>query len=209
MLFSYNFFTFSQPFSQLPYKFYNRKIQNIHLTQPKIKIKMEWVRWSGGFVGVGLRNGFSGFQGWLWWDATKSGWVWTRKNEGDDEARGDFGRRLMVWALLDKDGGDFRLEWVWTDGFTQATKRKEEEQSNHRCVEGTKIAIWLERMSFRWHVLELCLSLSLLGVVSRKWLKVKSKGKWFYAFGGLFYGQRVADFPLTLFFVGAQTHARV
>ena len=45
----------------------------MHLTQPKIKIKMEWVCWSGGFVGVGLRNGFSGFQGWVWWDATKSG----------------------------------------------------------------------------------------------------------------------------------------
>ena len=33
----------------------------------------EWVRWSGGFVKVGLRNGFSRFQGWVWWDATKSG----------------------------------------------------------------------------------------------------------------------------------------
>ena len=32
-----------------------------------------WVRWSGGFVGMGLRNGFSRFQGWVWWDATKSG----------------------------------------------------------------------------------------------------------------------------------------
>ena len=35
MLFSYKFFIFSQ----LPNKFYNRKFQNIHLTQPKIKIK--------------------------------------------------------------------------------------------------------------------------------------------------------------------------
>ena len=32
----------------------------------------EWVRRSGGFVGVGLRNGFSRFRGWVWWDATKS-----------------------------------------------------------------------------------------------------------------------------------------
>ena len=32
----------------------------------------EWVRRSGGFIGVGLRTGFSGFQGWVWWDATKS-----------------------------------------------------------------------------------------------------------------------------------------
>ena len=24
---------------------------------------VEWVRWSGGFVGVGLRNGFSRFMG--------------------------------------------------------------------------------------------------------------------------------------------------
>ena len=39
MLFSYKFFTFSQLFSQHPNKFYYRKIQNIHLTQPKIKIK--------------------------------------------------------------------------------------------------------------------------------------------------------------------------
>ena len=39
MLFSYKFFTFSHLFSQLPNKFYNRKFQNIHLTQPKIKIK--------------------------------------------------------------------------------------------------------------------------------------------------------------------------
>ena len=39
MLFSYKFFTFSQPFSQHPNKFYYRKFQNIHLTQPKIKIK--------------------------------------------------------------------------------------------------------------------------------------------------------------------------
>ena len=35
MLFSYKFFTFSQHSN----KFYNRKFQNIHLTQPKIKIK--------------------------------------------------------------------------------------------------------------------------------------------------------------------------
>ena len=122
MLFFYKFFTFSQPFSQLPNKFYIRKFQNIHLTQPKIKIKIysqhihdifvgegarkserlrerersewmedgggqigwvwgwsgvgwwsvaasrglkngfaEWVRRSGGFVKVGLRNGFSRF----------------------------------------------------------------------------------------------------------------------------------------------------
>ena len=49
----------------------------------------------------------------------------------------------------------------------------------------------------------LCLSLSLLGVVSEKWLKIKPKHKRFYAFGGLFYGQWVADFPLTVFSVGA------
>ena len=35
MLFSYKIFTFSQ----LSNKFYNRQFQNIHLTQPKIKIK--------------------------------------------------------------------------------------------------------------------------------------------------------------------------
>ena len=35
ILFSYKFFTFSQ----LPNKFYIKKFQNIHLTQPKIKIK--------------------------------------------------------------------------------------------------------------------------------------------------------------------------
>ena len=51
-------------------------------------------------------------------------------------------------------------------------------------------------------MLELCLNLSLLGVFSKKWLKIKSKRKQFYAFGGLFYGQQVADFPLTVFFVG-------
>ena len=56
---------------------------------------------------------------------------------------------------------------------------------------------------------ELYLSLSLLGVFSEKWLKVKSKRKRFYAFGGLFYGQQVADFPLTVFSVGAQTLIRV
>ena len=39
MLFSYNFFTFFQ----LSNKFYNRKIQNIHLTQPKIKIKTSFI----------------------------------------------------------------------------------------------------------------------------------------------------------------------
>ena len=39
MLFSYKIFTFSHLFSQLPNKFYNRKFQNIHLTQQKIKIK--------------------------------------------------------------------------------------------------------------------------------------------------------------------------
>ena len=39
MSFSYKCFTFSQPFSQFPNKFYNRKFQNTHLTQPKIKIK--------------------------------------------------------------------------------------------------------------------------------------------------------------------------
>ena len=81
MLFSYNFFTFSQPFSQLPYKFYNRKIQNIHLTQPKIKIKMEWVRRSGfeewvfrvsgmGVVGcnqIRLSLNKKKWRGWLSW----------------------------------------------------------------------------------------------------------------------------------------------
>ena len=36
MLFSYKCFTFSQ----FPNKFHNRKFQNIHLTQPKIKIKL-------------------------------------------------------------------------------------------------------------------------------------------------------------------------
>ena len=39
MQFSYKCFIFSQPFSQLPIKFYNRKFQNTHLAQPKIKIK--------------------------------------------------------------------------------------------------------------------------------------------------------------------------
>ena len=39
MLFSYKIFTFSQPFFQLLNKFYNKKFQNIHLTQPNIKIK--------------------------------------------------------------------------------------------------------------------------------------------------------------------------
>ena len=58
-------------------------------------------------------------------------------------------------------------------------------------------------------MLELCLSLSLLGVFFGKLLKVKSKRKRFYAFGGLFYGQRVADFLLTVFSVGAQTHIKV
>ena len=43
-------------------------------------------------------------------------------------------------------------------------------------------------MSFEWRVLKLCLSLSLLGVFSEKWLKVKSKRRRFYAFGGLFNG---------------------
>ena len=43
MLFSYKIFTFSQPFSQLLNKFYNRKFQNIYLTQPKIKIKTFFV----------------------------------------------------------------------------------------------------------------------------------------------------------------------
>ena len=35
LLFSYIFFTFSQPFSQLPNKFYNRKFQNIHFNTTK------------------------------------------------------------------------------------------------------------------------------------------------------------------------------
>ena len=43
MLLSYKFYTFSQPFSQLPNKFYGRKFQNIHLTQPKIKIKTYFI----------------------------------------------------------------------------------------------------------------------------------------------------------------------
>ena len=65
-------------------------------------------------------------------------------------------------------------------------------------------------MSFRLRVLELCLSVSLLGVFFGKWLKVKSKCKRFYAFGGLFYGQRVADFPLTVFSRGCpNTHKGV
>ena len=49
-------------------------------------------------------------------------------------------------------------------------------------------------------MLELCLSLSLLGVISKKWLKVNQSVNDFNAFGGLFYGQQVADFPLTIFF---------
>ena len=39
MSFSYKFYTFSQH----PNKFYNRKFQNIHLTQPKIKIKTSFI----------------------------------------------------------------------------------------------------------------------------------------------------------------------
>ena len=39
MLFSYKFYTFSQ----LLNKFYNRKFQNIHLTQPKFKIKISFI----------------------------------------------------------------------------------------------------------------------------------------------------------------------
>ena len=35
MLFSYKIFTFSQPFSQIPNKFYNRKFQYIQLTKQK------------------------------------------------------------------------------------------------------------------------------------------------------------------------------
>ena len=43
LVFSYQFFTFFQPFSQLPNKFYYKKIKNIHLTQPKIKIKTSFI----------------------------------------------------------------------------------------------------------------------------------------------------------------------
>ena len=80
MLFSYKIFTFSQ----LPNKFYNRKILNIHLTQPKIKIKTSFIHKLGErrkkeweiegkrdrlVWEMGLRNGFVGVVGsleWVW-----------------------------------------------------------------------------------------------------------------------------------------------
>ena len=61
MLFSYKFFIFSQPF-QHPNKFYYRKFQNIHLTQPKIKIKTlrerkkEWDRREKEWQSKGQRD---------------------------------------------------------------------------------------------------------------------------------------------------------
>ena len=48
----------------------------------------EWVRRSGGFDKWVRRSGFGE---WVFW---VSGWVWTRKNGGDDS--------LMLWALLDE-----------------------------------------------------------------------------------------------------------
>ena len=54
----------------------------------------EWVHRSGGFVGVGLRNGFSGFFGFL-----------SFGNGGDDEAGGD--NPPVLWALLDERA------WSW------------------------------------------------------------------------------------------------
>ena len=62
MLFFYKFFTFSQPFSQHPNKFYYIKLQNIHLTQPKIKIKTlrkrkkEWDRREKEWQSEGQRD---------------------------------------------------------------------------------------------------------------------------------------------------------
>ena len=52
ILFSYKFFTFSQ----FPKKFYIKKFQNIHLTQPKIKIKTYSEHIHDISVGEGVRK---------------------------------------------------------------------------------------------------------------------------------------------------------
>ena len=93
MLFSYKFFTFSQLFSQHPNKFYYRKIQNIHLTQPKIKIKTLSKR--------------------------KKEWDWREKEwqiQGKREIRvGGFGGGVE-WT-----SGQWRLDWWrWARGRTRS-----------------------------------------------------------------------------------------
>ena len=52
ILFSYKIFTFSQ----FPNKFYIKKFQNIHLTQPKIKIKTYSEHIHDISVGEGVRK---------------------------------------------------------------------------------------------------------------------------------------------------------
>ncbi|KAL0000008.1 hypothetical protein SO802_019610 [Lithocarpus litseifolius] len=53
----------------------------------------EWVFWVSGMGVVGCNQ---------------IGLSLNKKNGGDDEVGRDFKRRLVVWALLDEDGGDFR-----------------------------------------------------------------------------------------------------
>ena len=62
----------------------------------------EWVRRSDGFIGVGLRNGFSGFLGF--------------GNGGDNEAGGD--DSPVLWALLDERAWSWvgrGRDWLWVD----------------------------------------------------------------------------------------------
>ena len=101
MLFSYKFFTFSQ----LPNKFYNRKFQNIHLTQPKIKIKT-FIH--NIYMIYSMRGG--------------------RKSERLREREIDWERERLEWM---EDGGG-QIRWVWGWSGDQNKKNRPLPQTEHQ-----------------------------------------------------------------------------
>ena len=83
ILFSYKIFTFSQ----LPNKFYIKKFQNIHLTQPKIKIKTYSEHIHDISVGEGVRKSER------LRERERSEWM----EDGDDQIRWVYGWNGVGW----------------------------------------------------------------------------------------------------------------
>ena len=120
---------------------YLNKYKYIYIYIWIYKFRQSWAL-SGGFekwvYGMGSSE-------WWVWGMSSSEWVWVmgfrkaqkmgvvgcnqielslnkKKWKGRRSWRGLPTRLKPVWALLDKDWGDFRQGWVWTDGFEQANK---------------------------------------------------------------------------------------
>ena len=135
---------------------------------------------TNGSVGVGLRNGFSGFLG--------LGWVWTRKNEGDDSP--------VLWALLDERARSW-VGWgrdqFWVDQSEiggGSDWRVDRSEANSPWVDRRSVDRQIRARSVEAHWLSLSLSSPPFACLSPKMVWSENRNvKWFSGQSLYFYSQ--------------------